>query len=271
MIELDDHFRVEVTSDAVRAWATRPLPFEVNGWTKQFRAGLVAGLRALVGEGSALEVDVWDRKGWIHDLENAAIYNVGTAPFARFLPAGIRLRRRAGSFLPAASLRAAQVAAEYSYRLVVPSDQPVVAGREVLEWSFRLDVPIDVRAVWRSARTALCAGAPAVNLAGRRLGLRVEAPAGLTAGAMKPLLDGVIAAMHIADHDGVSRGVLVGWGADDAEAGLLTNGPAPLGPRRLITLAGQRASWNPADDLVDDLAFRCAEPGRLCRVYAYGL
>ncbi|MDP9164688.1 MAG: hypothetical protein M3O32_01235 [Actinomycetota bacterium] len=98
----------------------------------------------------------------------------------------------------------------------------------------------------------------------------MSAPVGTGAGAIKPLLDGVIAALHT-DSGKHAVTTLRGWGAQDRELALLSEGPAPLGSVDLITMAGARPCWNPSDDLFDEVSVRCSGFERRCGVEVYPL
>ena len=264
------HFRVEATADVV-AWSTKPVPFSPTDWRRDLRLGLVEGIRALGSTVGVLAAEVWDGTGRVLDVENALMYNIGPGEFRPFMRTGMWLRRHTGGFLPRRELAGGPVAAHYRYEVVDAVTTPDPAG-DRLEFTFKACRPTDVKDTWLAARCAVTELGRDIDLSHGRLGMRVVAPPGLGAGAVKPLLDGIVSALHRAsEKDSLTVPILTGWGLPDAER-LVTQGAAPLGSRPLIVMQGHdRPAWNPADDLFDEIVVTAAQPDDRCDVSVYRL
>lgn len=269
-----DHFIVETTDHHVVAWSTKAVSFGPKDWSNDLRLELLAGIRALGGGVPMwLAVEVWDGLGRVLDLENAVMYNMGLREFAPFLRSGLWFRRHTESFLPERELAGGPVKAQYRYAIVEPPDARTArsdSGR--VSFSFRAQRPSDVKTTWLAARAAVSVLDGSVDLSVGRLGLRVAGPRGLVAGSVKPLLDGIVSALHVAStEDVLTLSTLVRWGLDDAER-LVSSGAAPLGVRSLIVLQGpNRPAWNPADDLFDEIVVTANAADDRCLVEIYRL
>ena len=265
------NYAIRCSPVEVEVWATRSLSFDPKDWRRDLRSDLLLTLGRLSRAAAGLAVDFWDRDRRVLDLENAVMYNVGLAPFTRFLPVGLSMQRLGSPFLSEASLPAGEVAAQYRYVVTEPGSlERELLPSEALTLSFVAARPVTVRQVWRAARAQVTASDYQPDWTGRRLALRVEAPTGMSAGGLKPLLDGIVSALHVATDD-MTLGVLADWSADSAELTLMTSGPAPLGLRPLITMAGRRPSWNPADHVLDQIMVRGSQTSGRCSVVIYPL
>lgn len=268
-----EHYRVETTSAHVAAWSTKAVSFGAKDWSNDLRLALLAALRELGASSRCLSGEVWDGLGRILDLENALMYNIGLREFAPFMSGGLWFRRHGASFLSERELAGGPVKAHYRYAAVAqPPAQSAPTSSEGASFSFRAERPSDVKTTWLAAREAVSALDGSIDLSRGRLGLRVEGPRGLAAGSVKPLLDGIVSALHVLPpEDVLTLPTLARWGLDGAEQ-LVSSGAAPLGPRPLIVLQGpDRPAWNPADDVFDEIVLTPNTANDRCLVEVYRL
>ena len=231
------------------------LPFEPKGWQLNLRAAMAGEIDRLAQQPGPLAVDVWDRDRRVHDLENAVMYNVGPNRYGPFMQPGFCLRRLASPALqdidpPLAEPTAAQ------YRFTVGGSELTVSQRpQSLAFTLRIPRLESVLATWRAARAALeCMESP-VPMIDKRLGLAVTVPDWFRSSHVKPLLDGVIAALHSCDDD-MTFGCMRTWNVTEDELQRLRDWPGPLGRRTVVRLTERGAAWNPADDCIDEIALR---------------
>lgn len=269
-----EHYCVEATSDQVVAWSTSVVPFGPKGWRKDLRLELLTGVRELGVSARALAGEVWDGLGRVLDVENALMYNIGLREFAPFMSGGLWFRRHTGVFLPERELAGGPVRAQYRYaRVDPPMERAKRPATAAVSFSFRAQRPSDVKITWLAARAAVSVlDEGSVDLSVGRLGLRVEGPRRLATGSVKPLLDGIVSALHVVSaEDVLTVPTLAMWGLDGAER-LVSSGAAPLGPRSLIVLQGpNRPAWNPADDVFDEIVVTSDSADDRCAVEVYRL
>lgn len=252
------HFDIERGDRHAHVWATRMLPFEPMGWQVSLRIAMAAELDRLARQIGPLTVDVWDRDRRVHDLENAVMYNVGPSRFDQFIASGIHLRRLASPMFRTAPPLVEPAAAQYRFAVGAgtsfPSDVP---SQESFTFTFALPRLESVLAVWRLVRPAVERIESPVQLAGARLGLAATIPAWVRASHLKPLLDGVVAALHSCE-DEAALGCMRAWNVSDDELHQLRVWPGPLGPRPVVRPTRHGAAWNPADDQLDEIVVRRA-------------
>jgi hypothetical protein len=214
------------------------------------------------------------------DVENVLLYNVGPSAFRRSAAFELVVERVQGP-VPDPPIGLADVRHHYRYEIL-----PI--GTPWRRWSAvrRLASfgPIDLgpsaharrpSRVWYAVRrggaeVSQIAVVPSVF----GLDLVLEVPAGASvnlASIAKPLVDGVVAALHAHDHpasiDLVAGRIAAQLGApvDEVRSLLGQNGPAILGARRLLWPWRDGVQWNPADDLCAAFrirrATRAAAPG----------
>ncbi len=249
----------------VRFGSSSALPFEPRGEMHDLRTRIRRGVAPLAaGAGEVL----W---GTIHaeqsalpagaDVENILFYNVGPGSFAKVSHAGLAWES-APAFIATAGEATWPVVVEYA---VHPD------SREFAHWSVgdvavafedvalpRLATGTKPGAVWRAVHDAQCVE--------RRIGnelhgdfaldleLRVPAAWGpAVISIVKPLVDGLISALHT--HDGSDEALVVERLAGQLEergavvrARLADRGRAVLGVRRLLWPWRDGVQWNPADD-----------------------
>lgn len=252
---------LEASSTIVEAWSTTRLPFEPTGWRKEFRQRLRSSLAELeVPAGQLLHAVYASLDRSFCDVENVLLYNVGMATFAGKLSSGLQIER---SFAvpPAPEAKHTPFAHYHRYGSVAAepgfeewTSKNLVAEVSGIAWPRRAMKAADW---WYAARSGAISAAAAIE-AGVPFGMDIviTGPAVLPSGlhnVLKPLLDGVIAALQ--HHDGtnldiVSERLAVGLGCPAQEVADLLSAPgaAVLGATRLVRPYRDGVQWNPADD-----------------------
>lgn len=234
-----------VTGDdrSVTAWSLTRLTFEPRGDMLEFRAALRAALKkldAVPGEG--LVATYCAPNNEFVDVENVALYNVGASAYGHLTRAGLFCQR-----LPSSDdrhhlrYRVDRLPAPPGSRLLARTNAEVPSelhapGPWWAEFRPRLQVP--------DAGLASGAFTVDVTLLGAWPGTRV-------AGVVKPMLDGLVSALH--RHDGSRRDDLLPRLAhlgDPQQVWSALCAPAAdvLGTRRLVRPHGTNIAWNPADE-----------------------
>lgn len=250
-------FKVVVAEDARRidAWSDVRLPFEPRGELLEFRTRLRVALAALhAGPGEVLHAVYTSQSDRFVDTENVLLYNVGAAAFRGSARSGLCFERRF-TRPDDPSTPGWAPTHHHSYAVTGPTDTSG-SWRRVrrIAWWPQTAVPTAALRspgpAWLAARHALRvdgdASAGSVFALTLRVGGRV-APAS----AVKPIFDGMIAALHA--HDGTAKQEIVRrlsglLNLDQRETGELLSGVAPLGVRTLVRLRGDGLQWNPEDE-----------------------
>ncbi len=255
-------YHIRQSQNRVEAWSIQRLPFEPEGWLRDFRQDLCTAVSRLrAGRHEWLYAVYASPVGEMCDPENVLFYNVGTSPFVNAARYGLRFERAFRIGVPCPSPLAGQPLHYHEY-FVVPSDLPFRhwdRGATLASWTFESD-PKSLRhcaLVWYAMkRGQMTASATAPPL---RYGLQVQldVPRGARVslpGIVKTLFDGIISALHY--HDGtdeaeLSRRVaaITGAQADDVRALLREKTSAVLGGRKLLYRFRESVQWNPQDDL----------------------
>jgi hypothetical protein len=231
----------------VQAWSSKRLPFEPEGEMLAYRGQLRAALRALRPQpGHGLIAAYLSPDSAFVDVENAALYNVGAGAYGHLTTDGL-VCRRGNSPDELHHLR---------YRVGPLADPDPTMRREIA----RLDSPVrgvgTAGAVWADLCPTVHVAKPFhVHSGPFTVDLTVcgnwSGPG--VAGLVKPVLDGLISALH--QHDGSHQESLMGrlsvLGDPDALWRLLVDPTvAILGARQLLRPhGGSGVAWNPADDL----------------------
>lgn len=244
-------FLYEVTAEdgCVAAWSVTRLPFEPKGWLHDFREDLRAALRSMPlrpGDHLTATYTTPATTGTTEfaDVENVLFYNVGSGSYSHLLAGGVECHRVQGTdalhrvtYLTGSTWgphESIEQFASFQAPLTGPLKNPT-------DWW------------WLLRRNVTTTAAPPsgaeywidLTLSGSWTGTRL-------AGALKPMLDGLVSALH--SHDGTSRDELEprlrALGADDSVWATLTDPEhAVLGTRRLVRPHRAGVAWNPADDL----------------------
>lgn len=253
-------FRVVAHPDdrQVEAWSVDRLPFQPTGWARAMRDALRAELRRLdTGPGETLSARYVSRETALADAENVLLYNVGAGCLRLATRHGVRFERRFADppDLPGPNGWAARH--YHRYEISTPGLEPP-AWRRVRRLASWAAVPCPQG--W--ARSA--ASAWLVARRGASLDLALDPPPRyfavrlvvtgevLVASELKPILDGVIAALH--GHDGsaletVAARIAAHLGKEEREVGrLLSAGGGALGERTLVRPYRGGVQWNPRDE-----------------------
>jgi len=237
------------------------LAFEPKGWQLEYRPELRQALRALEAvPGEVLVAELITDDDRFFDVENVLLYNVGASSFRHLTTEGIVFRRVTG--------RSAAATYTATYEVAIAPDW--FAGREpVAHWDFemnRLSSSTKTHEAWWAMRTGrIEVVGDAVGVFG--LDLLVTPPAGRVAnvaGFAKPLLDGVVCALH--KEEGTISPEATAWLANDLRiterevAKGLAGPAAPLGAVRLVRATSAGVQWNPADHLCHEVRIRVEAP-----------
>lgn len=270
----DDRRVFEVTHDhtarRVEAWSEVRLPFEPRGEALELRGHIrqaLATLRPAYGE--VLHAVYTSESDGFVDTENVLLYNVGAAALRNACAYGLRFERRFGKPRPPRRRGGCRPTTTRTPSRHPRNRCPIGGASErIAGWP---DTPLPGAAfhapapAWLAARRALAFdGVPAAPGSSFELSLQVTGRVS-PASAVKPLFDGVIAALHA--HDGTSQAEVLrrlGPALDVSAPDLATllSGAAPLGVRTLVRLRGAGLQWNPEDErcAVGGLAFTPGAP-----------
>jgi hypothetical protein len=267
-----DQYKIQQEPNCVRLWTRKRLPFEPKGEMLDARSQLRVALSKLaLAAGECLEADFYLEKREYFDLENVLFYNVGTSNFSNLLTSGLTAR----IILQAPSVTSEEIAFPYlqKYSAVckpntVPDEPPTL--------SFELPEKVSLSKpdrVWWAASQGTAG--KSLSLTGR-FGMVVEYPSSRFRihNAMKPLLDGIIAAMHScdeADSNAIDRlAKKNSWEADKVNQYLKSPSCPILGPRKVLHLYREHIKWDPADDRCTEFKLvPSSNNNKLIRVWMY--
>jgi hypothetical protein len=244
----------------VEGWAQQRLPFDPkDGWKKDFRNELSAAIRGLVaGPNEGLHAIYTNPTTERVDIENALVYNVGTAVFRNSAHTELKFERSFNAPTPPRGHL------EHYYRYeILPLSEPLSAwrrGSSIVDWSSRLaSLSFDTKAAivwWATKHGEIETHVERPQAGWFGLQLEVEAPerARNLADFVKPLTDGAIAALqsHAPGPDvaELAERVARTLGVDPAAIAeaLCDESVAVLSGNRLLWKRGVGVQWNPADD-----------------------
>ena len=257
MEESDDHadpWQVTVSPASVAAWSRRRLAFEPRGTMIDYRGVIRHALRNLgAAAGHALIVTYLAPDDDFVDVENAALYNVGSGAYSHLVRGGLSCERRQSPdgkhhLIYRRGLLPGPPGARTLLRLQVAS--PGDTHKPGPWWAaFR-------SAALRQTAAKRVPGPFAIDaiLAGSWTSTQIAA-------VVKPMLDGFVSALH--QHDSSHRDELLPRIADlgnpDAIWDMLCDPHQNLlGTRSLIRPNPNSYAWNPADNLCDAFRIRIA-------------
>lgn len=228
------------------------LPFEPRGELREYRDALRAALRTLApAPGQVLVATYLSPNREFVDAENVLLYNVGAGSYAHLAASGLSVSR----------VRSPDELHHLRYRVAAMAALPPGDLLATVESAMPPD-PHSPGAWWSALRPAVTLALPdtvpvaAVTL---EVTLHRSGPNPRLAGIVKPLLDGLVSALHA--HDGTDHDVLAprlaSFGHPEQVWSLLcSTDAAALGTRRLIRPHGAGLAWNPADELCRALTLR---------------
>ena len=191
------------------------------------------------------------------DLENKLIYNVGTGAFKQATRHGIWIERQRINTEPSRPY-------VHQYRFEHPFEP--ATREDLLTFAFelkRLNGRIKPITIWVAAVQALMElempSSTHIPEEGRfQLSIELTTPtnwSGNLAALMKPLLDGIISALHstsdVPDEVIFRMEKAAVENAAQLKGLLVAKGPRILGKRDLVQCWGESFRWNPADDRCD--------------------
>lgn len=269
----DVGYRVDVVEPGreIEARSAVRLPFEPAGPMRDFRTELTTACRTLVAvPGEVLHAVYSSDDGSPVDVENVLTYNLGTGAVSAGARHGVVLER---SFARVGD--APQDAHHHRYRLVDTGHRWThwEPGAPLASLRFVADAAIfgagSCGRWWTAARRAGCVAHVRADTAPERFVLRIQvsppsAWRGGLIGLLKPLTDGVVAAMQA--YDGVVDEALLARAATvdptltvEEFRDLLTRpAGAPLGRGRMVVPRGAGVMWLPADDQIVALELHLA-------------
>ena len=259
---MDGFFEVR-TADALRGpvevFADKRLPFEPEGWLRDLRSCLRLSLGSLKAERNQLLYATYSSAdAGRADAENILFYNVGTSCFKGASRFGLLFERRFEAPPRAPSGKARGHYYRYSLMEQAANAEFWESGPAFVAWESALSVLNDPCIVWYEVRSHLIGsavvGVPFHGPFGLDIELRVKGQPHMNlASLVKPLLDGIISALHSYEGPPPMRVVerlaqRLQSGEEDIFRFLAGKAAAVLGERRLVVARGDGVQWNPADD-----------------------
>lgn len=252
---------VHSTDRQVEAWSYRRLPYEPRGDALEFRGALRAHIARVEPRG-LLRCVYASADRTFCDTENVLLYNVGMSTFARLLARGLVFER-------AFEVPPAPTSGSFVHHHAYSTSQRESPGywstpRALSTWRTRAPEKRTTAAPWwlavskarvRDDDRGLAAQTPVTgDLGGVPFGLRIRVAPGAVPihSALKPMLDGTIAALH-SDSTALPLSVSrlsqqIGHSEADVRAILGTAGPLGVRPG-LVRPYRSGLQWNPADAL----------------------
>src|SRR5438552_11000932 len=245
-------FAVVGNDRAVEAWSRFRLPFEPRAAALEFRSALRIAIARLTPDG-AFRCEYGSAVRSFCDVENVLLYNVGMSFFRPLTQAGIVFERsyrvpRAPSPETYGHYHRYAVGEGFGFTTWEPTT--VVARWQGRTPSGSATKP---ESWWLASATALREQRATVDF-GAVFGLRIRMGTGRAtlSSTLKPMLDGMIAALHCdraPSTAAVERlAARLAWPASSVED-LLRRDPAPLGARTVVRPYRKGVQWNPVDDL----------------------
>lgn len=251
-----DGFDVRAGGAVVEGWSSRRLPFEPKGWLLDYRTALRRAIGALDHPCPELYCAYTSVGAGRCDVENVLLYNLGASAFAGLEVTEVVVERLFHRPEPPHHLTFSPDH-HHLYRCGPSATSP--GWPSIATWPpTTVAPPFRIERIWSALRTStvpMVVTDPATAHLSLRLDLEhpstARPPAILS--AMKVLIDGAIASLHV--HDG-SRlddvagrlAARLGRTAPGVAEELMDPAHAVLGKRRLLWPLGNFVQWNPADD-----------------------
>lgn len=264
----EEHHEIALSDRSVDVWLDRRFPFDPTGHMRTLRTQVREAIRGLrCPPGSVLCATYSSADESFCDVENVLVYNVGPSVFAGSSRRGLRLVRNWTA--AGASPLGRSFAHHHRYCFTDPPEKP--AALDAAEFSFdlaSLSTSTKPHEIWWRATSARPASATPIR---GRFALHVElgtpTPLLNVANIIKPLLDGVVCAMHAesqVDAEAVGRLSRAStWDVAEISKRLSAPPNPILGSRRLLHHYRDFVKWDPADDLCDDCTVLVSPASRL--------
>lgn len=268
-------FTVRGDERSVAFWSVCRLPFEPTGPMLEARTHLRAAIRGLRPEpGRALVASYSSLDSHFFDVENVLYYNVGPAAFGALASSAIRFERQRRP--PPVSPCGRSLPHHHQYCVAEIQE----ARMEMPGCSLEFPLPVvtsDLKTdqVWWEASRAVSTGVGRISGPFElQVLLQLVKPVSNLTSVMKPLLDGLVSAMHIDRKllpEGITRlSAKTGRDAREIRERLAAPTVPLLGRRDLLRTSSKGVSWNPADELLEVcLIEQRAGTKNLCRVHVW--
>jgi hypothetical protein len=254
-------FEIMTAPGEVNAWSDVRLPFQPKGEMLEFRRRLAAALKALPPTPGAHLVATYTAadSNALVDTENVLFYNVGLGCFSAHTQTGLGFERIFRSPARPPTTTAWTAGHHHRYRLA-PAPTNFESWRAVhlaAEW---VDVPLTAQAlrhpetVWATLRHIDVAERAECPLRFYALRIRLEGMQLALVTIVKPLIDGVVSALHVyPGHipDPVVQRLAhaITLEVSDVRRRLADGRHAVLGARpQLIRPTAKGIAWNPRDE-----------------------
>ena len=250
-------FLVRSSPRQVESWSVKRLPFEPKGWLLDLRDCIRRSVLEMSCASNELVEGLYTSTDEAYcDTENILFYNVGTSYFRRFSERGLRFKRSFDE-PPQPPRDVGHAPGHHVLYRIAPVHERFVPPRRTVVTCWAELGSFDIMEVWLSVRRGESVKAKSAHVGPFGVSVTIDVPPTRpldAASVMKPVLDGLLSALHF--HDGsmlpeVARRIGGRLGISEGEvAGHLMGAEvAVLGERRLVYPRGQSVQWNPADDL----------------------
>ncbi len=264
-------YEISATTQLVEFWSSVRLPFEPRGEMRSARAALRAAIMQLVTPPNAsLSATYVSAHTGFCDVENVLLYNVGTGLFAHMASRGLQVQRVHAD--PIAIPSGRQYTHYQRYTFAPVSALPVATPTLAFPLN-KISTGTKPHEIWWAVSAEKAS--TSVPISGRfRLDIALPVQGRNLAALAKPLLDGIICALHpatVIDELAVARlAAKSGWLVAAVKQRLL-DPPCPLlAPRKVLTSYREFVKWDPTDELCDEFTITSMPGDELCKVWIRG-
>lgn len=246
-------YHLQIATDSVDLWLTKRMPLEPTGSLHKARVELRSALRDMrCPTGAILSAEYSSEDQSFFDVENVLIYNVGTGTFRHLSENGLSFRRHRQ--VPVPTPLGGMFPHHHRYQFV---PTPLMPSGPTFQFHVpHLSSTLKPHHVWWYAADALSQAERALD-GTFSLHVAVTTIKRVTnvAAALKPLLDGVVCAMHsdsMPNEEAVRRlSEKTGWDSALVAKKLSASSSPLLGDRRLLNPYREYVKWDPADHLCE--------------------
>lgn len=249
-------YHLSVSQTSVRLWLANRLPLQPRGAFLEARKGLRAALQNFQPNSeSILSASYFSLDNTFCDVENVLLYNVGTGAFSRLTGQGLAISRIRET--PPLSPVGQAFPHYHEYKIIsIPQHFSTTNSPSFTFPLSSISSATKLHDVWWQATEAPTSRQASIS---GRFSLNVELgithPIRNVAAILKPLLDGIVAAMH-ADPNPESIAIRrlsarCGWEISKISDKLLAPPNPILGKRKVISTYREFVKWDPADHLCE--------------------